>query len=1257
MRALSAFVCVENEGFSESLFQTLSSAGIQALYDSKDYNRHTQLDIALQCDVIILDVIGKQDESEAILLALQRQIAQVPASCKERLVLGISSLLVSHAFDAHVPSYSFPGSEKAFDIECLGKQLSTELPKSHRVVYFSIIRCGLPYGIGKDSLFVTYQRAIESALGEGEGPVLPLSDHAMDGSSVVPTVHYSAILNIVADKVSYWIREVYYVLAELGPGTPIPEAIVGSICNYTIAVDDGPLITSGEIVYNIAMNMGIGKFALGPATQQPLRTGLHLLDTDDFTGDAVACNSPNALLLPTNSFSAACLSAAWPPLTADSTAATAGAVASDADKSDTEADSPVAEAEKTPARHVSPGRQPLTRKQSGTGLPKLPPLSPNLPSASASPGLDAADGAAGSMSAAPKIIPVPAFLTHLRSGEAFANYLHANGLKVKRIVVVGPPACGKKTFARALATLHNLPLVTVSSALSWIRYGDLDVLSGRHPGVRLELDELRKEVEVALAESSKSKMAALEEAATAVSTPAKGRRPKKDAAPTAPQVRMPVVPPSTKIPLHTLARVIKAVLMSPSCRVAGWVLAGYPRSMAEAQYLFGNDKAVAAAAVQSAPSPPPTRRKNSISSGSVMTMGGKKGSGLGAAMSAAAQAVPPITYIDEEECNIRAVCTLQNANIPLPPVVDQDPLRPHIQKATIRIQQLNSALAAAAQSAIEGEKKESTREKGRRGSGDNVPPVMPVVSFDPLGPSAVDAALKPTAVVALDGGKDTDLLQRTLSTISQEVRQRALSLVTLPPEPVDPKDKQAVAAAAAVEVRTEQDILAELNAAIEDRFHRRMAQFVLHFGPGLVSVTPPSEPEKAGRGSKPPSREQGASDAAGKPPIARSGGGSNPRSTSAGRPVAAGRARSARAAGGSVESSVDLDKRLDGGIPRVGSSLKLDAKSVSDEFPNSEFANSELLMSQASVADVREEDISESQREEVLSWPVSPLQFFASYHVPCVLVPAKPPAYHVLVPYGLRLDAQGEQRPYTASEILAQERSGALPLPPFPSDDALLMLLASFGSSTYANTSRLTAPPQESASTGPFLGPFPAALQLQEACIPHDIREKGVLAQGTTLYRQLTYFYEKFPPLLPLAYNQSAVSNIEQHKSELLAQAKSRIEQERFQLFADGPVRAELEKNRRMAAKKQADEKDKQERRQLLLAQEESRLQEALTKQRQLELLHAILPEIGSALANAAALEGWGGGSDLWNAVNHNRIVSHDEAVLDTLYTSLDNLS
>lgn len=153
------------------------------------------------------------------------------------------------------------------------------------------------------------------------------------------------------------------------------------------------------------------------------------------------------------------------------------------------------------------------------------------------------------------------FPWHCKKGICKKNMLQLNnefneyrGLKPVKILITGPPACGKTHHAKTLAKYYNIPHITIQSALDLI------------PKLKGEFGE---EIRGFIDEKKDAEMEAFEE--------------KEDKKPGETLNRDQI---KVRLPEKYLYKLMKMKLSENSCRNRGYILDGYPRNFRDAQYVF-----------------------------------------------------------------------------------------------------------------------------------------------------------------------------------------------------------------------------------------------------------------------------------------------------------------------------------------------------------------------------------------------------------------------------------------------------------------------------------------------------------------------------------------------------------------------------------------------------------------------------------------------------------------------------------------------
>jgi len=179
----------------------------------------------------------------------------------------------------------------------------------------------------------------------------------------------------------------------------------------------------------------------------------------------------------------------------------------------------------------------------------------------------------------------------------------AHDLRPVRLVVAGPPASNKSATASLLGAKYAIPVVSLKSAVAAIRTGNLRALSDGTPERLAALKALREAVDKVFVEFDGAAAAA---AAAAEKAGAKGGKKEvpgtsgakkatggKDAAGAGAGATggdtvldAAALERGPRLPRDLAVRVLRASLLAPECRNRGYVLDGFPRTLAEAKALF-----------------------------------------------------------------------------------------------------------------------------------------------------------------------------------------------------------------------------------------------------------------------------------------------------------------------------------------------------------------------------------------------------------------------------------------------------------------------------------------------------------------------------------------------------------------------------------------------------------------------------------------------------------------------------------------------
>ena len=563
---------------------------------------------ALDCNVVVLSLLTALSEAETIVEAVRAQAAQFavgntddaasklddeegsasdPPPGYDKTVIAISSTLTWDRSTSMRPPYQEPNYRRRRPGT---KSAEVKLAESHvmalgapeRGLRCHVVAAGLPYGDGQGPLLPLFRRAwlcvdaptasaasappSEAAASTVGLPLPCLRDES--GANLLPTIH---------------VRDLAAFVAALVVASPAAQQEAGQ-AEYLVAVDEGR-DSLRAIGLAIARILGAGTVRLVPkadvssvfaAEDAPLRT---VAAPSSAVAASVAAAADDSEGLPQGAAPSTAAAAASP------VPATGGAVA--------------------PA--------PSARVYFGSD-PTLGPAMLALLQAHAH-----FDTSSLSIFTHPQL-GLPDDAWHARGGlvahmdAVAAEFRLWHDLRPMRIVVLGAPTVGKSHAAAALGLKYHLPVVDARGALATVRTGgNLASLGDGTPEREAALAALREAVDTALGDAEAAAAAVAAAAAAAASTgPPVSGKPAPAAAATAKTTRAKAggtaaaaaaaaVAAATpeeqaaaaaaadrpaRVPRALLVRALRAVLLSPRCRNAGWVLDGFPRTWADADALF-----------------------------------------------------------------------------------------------------------------------------------------------------------------------------------------------------------------------------------------------------------------------------------------------------------------------------------------------------------------------------------------------------------------------------------------------------------------------------------------------------------------------------------------------------------------------------------------------------------------------------------------------------------------------------------------------
>lgn len=165
-----------------------------------------------------------------------------------------------------------------------------------------------------------------------------------------------------------------------------------------------------------------------------------------------------------------------------------------------------------------------------------------------------------------------------------AEFIKVRDLRPVRAIVLGPPASGKSQLTGLVGGKYHLPIVDVKSAIAAVRGQHLRGLSDGSEERTTALAALRDVVDKFVTDADAAAAAAAVEKVKPTKSSTSGGG-KKGAASTAEAV-VEHYDRGVRLPRKLLVRVLRAVMLSPGCRNAGYVLDGFPRTWADAEALF-----------------------------------------------------------------------------------------------------------------------------------------------------------------------------------------------------------------------------------------------------------------------------------------------------------------------------------------------------------------------------------------------------------------------------------------------------------------------------------------------------------------------------------------------------------------------------------------------------------------------------------------------------------------------------------------------
>lgn len=558
---------------------------------------------ALDCNVVVLSLLTALNEAESIVEAVRIQASEFavgntdeaaskldddegsaaePPPGYDKTVIAISSTLTWDRSTSMRPPYQEPNYRRRRPGT---KSAEVKLAESHvmalgapeRGLRCHVVAAGLPYGDGQGPLQPLFRRAwlcvdAPAATAPDGAPApsavgLPLPClRDDDAANLIPTIH---------------VRDLAAFVAAVVVGSPSAQLEAGQ-AEYLVAVDEGR-DSLRALGLAIARAVGAGVVRLIPKA------------------DVAGFFAPEDAPLRTA------------PATSAAVAATVAAAADDSDGGGKQQQAAAAE-----------GQSPAAAAAPGGGEGASPPPSarvylgsdPTLSSAMLALLQAHAHFDAGSLSifTHPQLA-LPEDQWHCRGGlvahmdAVAAEFRLWHDLRPLRVVVLGAPTAGKTHAAAVLGAKYHLPVVDARSALATVRTGgNLASLSDGTPEREAALGALREAVDRALGEAEAAAAAAAASAsATSTGAPASGKAapaaavsktsrakaggtaaaaaaaaasPEEHAAALAAADRPP------RIPRALLVRTLRAFLLSPRCRNAGWVLDGFPRTWADAEALF-----------------------------------------------------------------------------------------------------------------------------------------------------------------------------------------------------------------------------------------------------------------------------------------------------------------------------------------------------------------------------------------------------------------------------------------------------------------------------------------------------------------------------------------------------------------------------------------------------------------------------------------------------------------------------------------------
>jgi nucleoside-diphosphate-sugar epimerase len=578
--SLKVFVSDGESYISRALVKKLRADGHVVVTSSRDDSSVAQVgsaaavQVALECNVVVLSLVTALNEAEVIIEAVRAQAAEhalVAATLADerksdeddgesndggtpaydKTVIAISSTLTWDRSTSMRPPYlesnyrrRRPGTKSASVKVAESHVMALGAPE--RGLRVHVVAAGLPYGDGEGPLLPLFRRAwlcsdAPSSFNAGAGPVatgLPLPClRDEDGANLLPSIH---------------VRDLAAFLVNVVVSSPAVQLEAGQ-AEFLVAVDESR-DSLRDIGVAIARNVGCGSIRLVSKADVP-----RVFAAEDAPLEAAVPPLPNG-------------SIGDVPVEDDSSAASVRAYL---------------------GQDPSMSHAMLALLQAHASF----------------------DVGSLSMFAHPQLA-LPDDQWHSRGGlvahmeTVAAEFRQWHDLRPLRIVVLGAPTSGRSHAAGLLSAKYALPIVDVRTALAVVRTGgNLSALSDGTPARDAALAALREAVDKAMSEAEAASAAAAASLAAASSsakagsaassTAIKSSRAKAggsaavasvSATPSSAQsddgVIMGAADRSARIPRALLVRVLRAALLSPVCRNAGWVLDGFPRTWNEADLLF-----------------------------------------------------------------------------------------------------------------------------------------------------------------------------------------------------------------------------------------------------------------------------------------------------------------------------------------------------------------------------------------------------------------------------------------------------------------------------------------------------------------------------------------------------------------------------------------------------------------------------------------------------------------------------------------------